>query len=289
MAEQLFQSNIEFDCPKCKREVLTSAEVPEPDWRVDDMSDLSSESTTEIHCPSCKTVFVAHVSNANGSCDVSLVDYPDVRVQAGDAFLSTDDDWSQYAPPNDPYTVFQVAFDDLMVLLGRYGRPEGTSIFNRMVFAQQVSALEAYLSDTGINRARADPDAGRRLASSVRQLGETKYSLAEFSADRNLLSKAVEGHLRSVVYHNLPKVRALYKAVFDMDLFTILADNKGRLLQAIELRHDCVHRNGRDKDGNAHEIFTTVYVGEIGTLIHEFADGIEKKIPRLADDDQIPL
>ena len=66
--------------------------------------------------------------------------------------------------------------------------------------------------------------------------------------DEDIVFKRVTHHLKALLYHNLPKVNALYRIAARIDIFpdeTI----KARLFEAVPIRHDCVHRNGNDKDG----------------------------------------
>ena len=45
-------------------------------------------------------------------------------------------------------------------LLKQQGRDDGSHVMNRMIFAQQISALEAFLADRLINRVMADKALG---------------------------------------------------------------------------------------------------------------------------------
>lgn len=55
--------------------------------------------------------------------------------------------------------------------------------------------------------------------------------------------------LNSILYHDLPKIKSIYKAYFKVDI-----GNIKELCRAVQIRHDIVHRNGKDKDGNELEI-----------------------------------
>jgi hypothetical protein len=44
------------------------------------------------------------------------------------------------------------------------------------------------------------------------------------------------------------------------------------------LRHDCVHRNGFDKDGNELKVFTKAFVQNTADLIKAFVESIEKAV-----------
>ncbi|AHI06546.1 hypothetical protein BDW_10230 [Bdellovibrio bacteriovorus W] len=57
----------------------------------------------------------------------------------------------------------------------------------------------------------------------------------------------------SVLYHNLERVEVLYKNSFGFSLLKDFPD-QNKLFKIIHLRHDCVHRNGFNKDGVPIEI-----------------------------------
>ena len=51
----------------------------------------------------------------------------------------------------------------------------------------------------------------------------------------------------------------------------MLGDSLVTLEQAIVYRHDCVHRNGYDHDGNKLELFTPDYIAKIHDLLKDLA------------------
>jgi hypothetical protein len=87
----------------------------------------------------------------------------------------------------------------------------------------------------------------------------------------------VREYLRSILYHNLQKVDFLYKTALQTPILN-LAQDRAELLKAVILRHDCVHRNGFDKDGNELTIFTKQFVQATADLIKGFVAEIEKQI-----------
>lgn len=66
------------------------------------------------------------------------------------------------------------------------------------------------------------------------------------------LDMIIKGALTSIVYHDIELVRKLYKKVADIELPTTKS-----IEEAIQIRHDIVHRNGKDKDGNLHTVTRT--------------------------------
>ena len=56
------------------------------------------------------------------------------------------------------------------------------------------------------------------------------------------------------------------------------ATDAGDLFKAIMLRHDCVHRNGYDKDGAELTVFTKEFVQQTADVIRTFVMKIEEKV-----------
>jgi hypothetical protein len=63
------------------------------------------------------------------------------------------------------------------------------------------------------------------------------------------LDTKIQETLRGLMYHNLGKIKPIYKEVLDIDL-----GNIGEIMKAVQIRHDIVHRSGKDKEGNLHNI-----------------------------------
>jgi hypothetical protein len=275
-----YKADISFGCPKCNAKATDIVDVPEPDWTADRASDMTAEDDLVVECKECGEGFSGHVFNSGGHCDISLDEFPHVVVDAGHAYYDGpphDEDWSDFDTPPQPYSVFMDSFRETSSLLSERGG-DGTSLVNRMVFGQQLSALEAYLSDTLINGVLKDKAVMAKLLENDKDLEKKKFTLAQVDADPTLVTKTVQVHLRGVLYHNIPKVSALYRIAFDINLFELLGEeNKARLMQAVLYRHDCVHRNGHDTEGRKLDVFTREYVRDIAHVIGQLVDEIQNE------------
>ncbi|MXN63278.1 hypothetical protein GR183_00040 [Stappia sp. GBMRC 2046] len=279
MEIQRFETDVRFECPVCGKYAETSAEVPEPNWgAAEKMSDLTSEDQTEVVCNHCKTAFSAYVYNSSSSCDVTLDEHPDTVVDADMAFFSPpDEDWTETDIPANPYDVFMQSYHHTGDILADHGGDDGSHLINRMVFAQQVGAMEAYLGDTLKNRVNEKPEAMLRLLEADKELAKQRFGLAEIAAKPEIVSEAVAQYLRSILYHNLPKVDFLYRTALEVTVLRSDAD-KAKLMKAINYRHDCIHRNGFDKDGAQLTKFTKAYVQETADLIKSLVEQIEEDV-----------
>ncbi|MET4201310.1 hypothetical protein [Bradyrhizobium sp. LA6.12] len=276
-----YKCDISFTCPKCGAKVIDRIDVPEPYWMADRASDMTAEGDLDLECRNCDEMFAASVINNAGDCDIKIHDHPLVTVDADTAFYdgSDEDDWEEPEPPDNAFSVFMRSHRETWIMLKENALPaDGSSLMNRMVFAHQISAMEAFLADTAIIHVTTKPDAMNRLLEEDADLKKEKFNLAEIAADPNLVRKTVIEHLRSLMYHNIARVRVLYQTVLNIDLFKLLSkDELETLMRAVIYRHDCVHRNGHTKDGEKLAVFTPEYVEKIAGIAHSLVDGIEKK------------
>lgn len=114
-----------------------------------------------------------------------------------------------------------------------------------------ITAMETYLSDAFISNVMTDDAMFRRLVETAPPFKEQKISLAEIYKEQSNLQSKVRAYLAEVVWHNLSRVQQMYKATFDIEF----SKDLGALYKAVSIRHDIVHRNGRNKDGEE------IYIG----------------------------
>jgi hypothetical protein len=151
-----------------------------------------------------------------------------------------------------------------------------------MIFSHQVTALESYLGDTLMKAVLADKAAMLRIATEDIELAKERFSLAQIASATDLLDATVREYLRSILYHNLGRVDFLYRTALETPILG-LAHDKAELFKAVTFRHDCVHRNGFDKDGVKLTVFTKQFIQATADLIKAFVTAIETRIRARAD------
>jgi hypothetical protein len=277
-----YLSDIEYVCPKCQAAISETIDVPEPAWTADYASDMTGDDDIDLTCEECDESFWAHVHVQVGECQITLHDFLGTPIHATDGYYDGPDDgglWDETDPEVNAFGVFLQSHRETWNMLKDAALPSsGSSLMNRMVFAHQISAMEAYLADTVILQVTTKPDALKRLLLEDKDLLQEKFNLAQIAADPDLVKRKVLDHLRSLMYHNLPRVSALYKTAFKIDVLHLLESTALHdLMQAVTYRHDCVHRNGHNKDGEKLEVFTPDYIERIASITHSLVDAIEKK------------
>ncbi|XSC42775.1 hypothetical protein ACF1BQ_031665 [Bradyrhizobium sp. RDT10] len=187
------------------------------------------------------------------------------------------DEWVDYSVPDNPFSIFMSSYHHTGDLLADHGSDSGGHLVNRMIFSHQITAMEAFLADKLKNEIEADAAAFQRLIDQDDDLAKEKFTLAEIAKDPALVERKVREHLRSIQYHNLARVDVLYNIALGIRILS-LANDKQSLFKAVMLRHNCVHRNGFDKNGNELKVFTKAFVQDTADLVKSFVENIENAV-----------
>ena len=277
--EQEFVSDFWMTCPNCHEEVSEKVRVPEPNWsEPDDISGLNSEGTSELHCPNCDKHFECFISFTHGNCDVSLTEHPETNVSADNpSFFPSIEDWVFEETAADPLSSFKETIKQVRSIAIEANETDGSSVLNRMCFSQVVSVFEAYLSDTLVNAVQNDTEKLKKLVQGDKELSKVKVGLGDVLKNPAIVNAEVKKHLRSLVYHNLPRIDPIYRMAFGVSLLD--DENRSRtLMEYMSDRHDCVHRNGRTKEGDAPEKFTLSFFLNAAKEFEDLVIGLEKEI-----------
>ena len=274
---QRFTSSICWSCPECSHTNAQNILVPELNFMAGKSSDMSTGDWIEIICEECSVAYTGHVWVHASGTEFELED-PRRFSFTGDIPMYEPDE-EYFEPADDPYSISREALDQLPKLLGSPSPASDEQFTNRLVFIGAIASLEAYLADTLINAVQSDTEVRRKLLENNNKLGSLPVSALELARDPGALTKRIVQELRGVLYHNLRTVTALYRDAFQLNLAPSKA-TRDILFQAIEKRHDCVHRNGRDKEGLKLTKFTDDHVRSVISTISATIDHIESELTK---------
>ena len=168
---------------------------------------------------------------------------------------------------------FAEATKNIELLLDVQCNPSLVAALNRMLYANVIAALETYLSDTFINRVLSEDVALRKFIETTPEFNKQTITYSEVFKAADSAKQEARRYLLDVVWHNIAKVHAMYRDTLDVTLSAGLSV----VATAIPLRHDIVHRNGRDKDG----ILISVSAADVRSLVKNATDlvaDIEKQL-----------
>jgi len=115
----------------------------------------------------------------------------------------------------------------------------------RLLYVNVITALETYLSDKFISSVNVDEKVLRKFVETTPEFKKQNLPLSEVFSARENISSSVQEHLLEVVWHRLDKVQPMFRDTLGIRLPSDVKE----LHRAIIVRHDCVHRNGKTKDG----------------------------------------
>jgi len=152
--------------------------------------------------------------------------------------------------------------------------------FYNMLYTSVITSLETYLSDALRFKITNNENDLKKFIETFREYEKEKFTFKEvFNQCENILFKVKED-ISKLMYHNLPKIKGIYKSTFNIEFNEISG-----LVQSIAIRHDLVHRNGKNKDGENHSI-SKDDVLSLCNDVDVFVSDIESKFIILHDEDE---
>jgi len=116
---------------------------------------------------------------------------------------------------------------------------------NKMLFLNVVISMETYLSDAFINTVVNSKELIMKLLEKSTDFQKRKFKTAELIKWVNKLEQSAEEYLLNITYHNIWRVKKMYKEVLNVDF----PEDLEEIQKAIMIRHDLVHRNGKTMEG----------------------------------------
>lgn len=213
-----------------------------------------------------------------------ILDLNGDSVELPDYIFETDDeDWYDYEyvsgkDPEENLKVFLEELDNLarlnkMVVKDR----KMTIILKRQIFIGIIGSMETYLSDTFIGLVSSNVTYLERFVSSHPEFSKRKFELKEVFTVFENIEKTARNIMLEIIYHDLAKVREMYRKTFEMDFPSIRDSYK-----CIMVRHDLVHRNGRTKNRQPITL-TEKNISQTLQIIRHFVEDLAETISKLKD------
>ncbi len=175
---------------------------------------------------------------------------------------------------HDVYMTFTSSMQNVIELNG-IKLDDGKSLQKQMaymLYANVITSLETYLCDRFISLVQGDKGNLRAFVENFNEYGQEKFFIAElFKVHEGIEAKAIES-MKSVLYHNLPKVSGMYRDTFGVD-FPVFTE----VFKSVLIRHDLVHRAGKTKAGDFHDL-TAESVETVVSECSKFVEQLEKEL-----------
>lgn len=296
---QRWVSEVTLVCPVCKATICKEIEVPEPDYSAEKSRNMTVDGEVEIECDSCGVVLEGDVWAGPAHCDVTLSQYEDTSVSCSPpGYDCPPEDWDEYwETPEHPGQIFDLNYEELHKIIDTQASADGSSLMNRMIFAQIITFLEAYFCDNLIKGLQNHRDCMIRFASNDGAIQDDPVPAADVLRDPDIVEKKIVKKLKEGrLYHKFgkphdpaskskPKLQGVplwYRHAFDFSL-TPTDDILDELRVYALLRHDCVHRNGETQDGEKLTLFDKSYLLKALYTVKAVVEHIDGQMAKLGE------
>jgi len=275
----LMDISFTYECGEHREEVV---HVSEPNFMAEKSKDSASESYEEIICDSCGVEHEITVINTFGGADC-YVDNGEIDVHFGMPYYPESDydqdelEW--FIGSKTQIEIFNNQIKSVEKLLEVEVDEETFFSLLVMLHGHVVAAIEAYLASTFIHQVTNSEELTRKLIETDPTFSKMKFTLKEIFEKQEGLKLTVATYLKDLIFHDLKKVKPMYKDVLECEFGDITW-----LFQAVLTRHHCVHRAGLDKEGEQVEIS----IGSIKELVAKavaLTSEIEKKVSAVPETD----
>ncbi|HGL6714606.1 hypothetical protein NTJ56_20835 [Burkholderia contaminans] len=216
-----------------------------------------------------------------------VVDYPVMADVISDLHLMVGDEWAPIEHEGVEYEDYLLEWvvttrDDPKVFLDERlsqidsavnavaENPVAYQIVHQMAHGSIIAALEAFLADTVKFWVTSEESVLRRFVSTNKDFQKEVLNLGDIFTRFDRIKADVHAYLSEFMWHRLDKVKPIVKAAFQIDVPDI-----STLMAAVKVRHDIVHRAGRNSEGVL-VILTTDDIHALRDECLKFADAIVK-------------
>lgn len=175
-----------------------------------------------------------------------------------------------------PHELLIEKLSDIGEVLTAHGSPHIQNLVTQLAYSAAVAALEAYLLETVTQRVLGDEKVLRAFlaGNTDPKLGKISIPLSSIFQRIDGIGEEVNQYLQSFVWHRLDKVKPILEASLGVSVPEI-----STLMSAVVIRHDLVHRGGKNKNGDA----VSVAVEDVTRLVssvHDFCAALEQELKK---------
>lgn len=185
------------------------------------------------------------------------------------------DEFEERQHLGEEHTAYFTVFRESLVQIQQLANLDVTNpVLMRLLYANIITAVETYLSDTAKRQILARPALLRRFVENHKDFSDKKVHYRDLFRCMDDVRKEVTDRLDAIVFHNVSTAEQLYKDVFQINFS---GPEKVVLGRAVAIRHDIVHRNGKDKAGVVVTV-DSLMVDELGNAVLALVSRIDAEI-----------
>lgn len=234
---------VKHECPKCHHVNVDTFGVPAPNMLAETHHESINQDFSDAICEKCDAEYNVILTNGfyGGYGEIEDVE---TILDVDEDIPGEDEDFYDKQLYDATHTDIEKMLDASTALA-----EDIKPMLYKLLYANAITMMETYLGDTLKREVLKDEASMRRFVENYKPFKEIEIKLSDLYLKRDNLPQYIRETLNSILFHDLRKVKPIYKDVLNIDLGDVR-----ELYRAVLVRHDIVHRNGFDKEKNEHEI-----------------------------------
>lgn len=240
--------DIDFECENCESKIDVTIAAPLPNLSAETNEDSTVEDEDYIECEECGHIHEVIIYSSMYSISCSLIGNINKDINCSMPYYTIDEtdelNWLIHNGEQSEILDSQLKIVEKIQNEVEYLSEPLQNSLNCMAYAHIVAATEGYLSSIFIHNVLNSKQLFNRLCLTDPELKSFQFSITSLIEDEDIIKKHVLDHLNKISFHNVAKIKKMFKAVLNHDFGDI-----GWFGKAVSIRHDCVHRAGMTKQG----------------------------------------
>jgi hypothetical protein len=268
-----------FNCDDCSNPVESEEIlVPSPNYSADTASESQNDNEGSAVCSNCGKEFTIDIYVSYAGGDGNIDELPDdhyVEIEEIDEPYY-EDQYDAISSNTEFFETFNDGLNSIQELLKIEPIENNLKIlFDNQLYSSVIGTMETYLSDAFINTVFKSKENLKRFFKSFKGFDKQNIAISGFYDFEEKSEAFAKKAMLDVIYHHLPKVAGMYK-----DTFSIKFPEFGEIFKAVLIRHDLIHRSGKDKNGKE-VIVDSSMITKLINDVRTFITNIDEQIKDL--------
>lgn len=175
-----------------------------------------------------------------------------------------------------PYQMLLEKLGQIKDVLTAHGSPHIQALVTQLAHGAAITALEAYLLEVTTKKVLEDEKNLRAFVDNNTdpKFGKATLTLSTIFKRMDGIKDEVNAYLQTFIWHRLDRVKPILEMTFGITVPDI-----AELMAEVVIRHDIVHRGGKNKKGEPVTV-TIVGVNRVVDLIQAFCKSIEDELDK---------
>lgn len=223
---------ITYICKNCNKYSVNEINNIKPFSTFESFNDSYNNDVIKIECTNCDYMYdvILTVGITGGYLEINdLTEESLINIDESSIFLNTDF-----------YSTFESQIEDIDTLLKEIKSKD--KLLLKLLYINLITILETYLSDAFINTILSYDKYLEKFYQKFNFKNKSIETKRLYNFDRK---KYAQFEMLEIIYHNIHIVSNLYSNILGINF-----KDSSKIKKAIQKRHDLVHRNGKDRNGN---------------------------------------